>query len=62
MFEEISWHSPSSLAEHLQPAASACENCSGFHAVPPALMRLPTACSVRQAQLTSLWVATVFHK
>lgn len=25
-------------------------------------MSLPTACSVRQAQLTSLWVSTVFHK
>lgn len=25
-------------------------------------MRLPTACNVRQAQLTSLWVSTVFHK
>lgn len=25
-------------------------------------MRLPTACCARQAQLTSLWVSTVFHK
>lgn len=32
------------------------------HTVPLALMSLPTACSVRQAQLTSLWVSTVFHK
>lgn len=52
------WARPDPSSQQQQSVSTG----SRLHTAPLALMSLPTACSVRQAQLTSLCVSTVFHK